>query len=145
MSEIEQEMTRFGGGFNAAGAIRSVADRTGDVLGTAARIAEVLHPGLDLTERSERLLVRLSVGVQGNVVDIARHARGVLTRSEYKALGNAGMGAADRVTAAKDEELLPLFGDVVVKVIILREAAAAELHRREVTRVAPVPLPAYEA
>ena len=145
MSEIEQEMVRFGGGFNAAGAVRSVADRTGDVLGTAARIAEVLHAGLDLVDRAERLLVRLASGVEGSAVDIARHARGLLTRADYKALGHAGMGVSESVMSATDEQLLPLLGNSVEKVAILRAAAIAELRRRDVPRIQPVPLPAYEA
>jgi hypothetical protein len=145
MSDIEREMVQFGGGVNAAGAIRAVADRTGDILGTAARIAEVLHSGLDLTERAERLLIRLSVGIQGNVVDVARHARTSLTRAVYRALGSAGLGAINQVSEATDEQLLPLVGNDEGKLTVLRDAAAAELRRRSIPKLDPVPLPEYEA
>ncbi|MBU6299498.1 MAG: DEAD/DEAH box helicase, partial [Alphaproteobacteria bacterium] len=47
MSEIEQILTQHGGAFDgAAGPIRGVASRTCDLMPTAARIAELLHPDL---------------------------------------------------------------------------------------------------
>jgi hypothetical protein len=52
MSEIEEVLTRFGGRFDgAAGPMRSVRSRTADVLPTVAMVAQLLHSGLDLTQR----------------------------------------------------------------------------------------------
>ncbi len=55
---IERMLARHGGGFDgAAGPVRSIAGRTADLLGTAARVAELLHPGLQFGDRVERLTV----------------------------------------------------------------------------------------
>ncbi len=57
LAEIEEILTQFGGKFDgAAGPVRGVRARTCDLLPTVARVAEVLHPGLNLSERVSRLL-----------------------------------------------------------------------------------------
>jgi helicase len=74
MSNIEKMLTQFGGAFDgAAGPVRAVASRTCDLLPAVVRIATILHPGLELTDRFEKLLTRLEVGVHAGVVEIARH------------------------------------------------------------------------
>jgi hypothetical protein len=70
LAEIEATLTQFGGRFDgAAGAVRSVAARTCDLLPTVVRVAELLHPTLDLSERYERLRTRLEIGVPSVTVD----------------------------------------------------------------------------
>jgi len=103
-----------------------------------------LHPGLDLADRSDRLLIRLSLGVPGGAVDIARHARGALTRAEYMALHSAGLGGSAAVLEADDARLLPLVGNDSVRVAVVRRAARLEEERRISLAVMSVPLPAYE-
>ncbi len=86
-------MTRFSGGFDgAAGPIRSVTACTCDLLPMIARAGELLHPGLDLTERAARLLARLDLGILGAAVDIWRHAGRDLGRADYRRLGAARCG-----------------------------------------------------
>src|SRR5258708_37693551 len=64
MEEIERAVTQFGGAFDgSAGPIRSVTSRTCDVLQVIARAAELLHAGLDLLHRTDRLLLRLDLGI----------------------------------------------------------------------------------
>jgi hypothetical protein len=145
MSTIEEQMLQFGGGFNASGPIVAVADRTADVLGTAARVAAILHPGLDLADRSDRLLVRLSLGVPGGVVDIARHARGALTRSDYMALHSEGLGSREAAMASDDAQLLSALGNDPTKVTTVRRAARLEVERQAVLTITPIALPAYES
>jgi hypothetical protein len=75
MNEVEAVLTQFGGASDgAAGPVRSVAARTCDLLGTAARVSEILHPELDLGERVWRLAIRLTLGVPASAVDLAREA-----------------------------------------------------------------------
>ena len=66
INEIERLLARHGGSFDgAAGPVRSVAARTCDLLGTAARVAEILHPELDFGDRIDRLALRLTLACQG--------------------------------------------------------------------------------
>ena len=46
--------------WGSSGPIRGVAARTSDLLPAAARVAEILHPSLDLSERAGRLVLRLT-------------------------------------------------------------------------------------
>lgn len=73
MGDIEASLTQFGGAFGgAAGPVRGVAARTSDLLPVAAKVAEILHPTLNLGDRVGRLVVRLTHGVPGAVAEIAR-------------------------------------------------------------------------
>ena len=75
MVEIEKILAQFGGGFGGvAGPVRSVGARTCDILPTAARVAEILHPTLNLGDRVARLTLRLTFGIPGAAVDLAREA-----------------------------------------------------------------------
>lgn len=47
------------------------------------RVAELLHPGLALEQRIARLVLRLDLGIQGPVVDLARYAERSLDRADY--------------------------------------------------------------
>src|SRR5260370_896570 len=107
MGEIERAMGQFGGAFDgAAGPIRSVTGRTCDVLPMIARAAQIIHQGLDLQERTARLLLRLDLGIQGPAVGLARHACRSLDRSDYWRLCEAPMTDPE-VLAATNEAALP--------------------------------------
>jgi ATP-dependent DNA helicase len=104
MSEIERAMTQFGGSFDgAAGPIRSVASRTCDVLPMVARVAELLHAGLDVSTQTSRLVVRLEYGVTAEAVDLARVAGRELGRGDYRRLTAAGLTRPETIEAASDE------------------------------------------
>ena len=90
MEEIERAMSQFGGAFDgSAGPIRAITGRTCDVLPMIGRVAELLHSGLDLGQRGSRLLLRLDLGIQGPVVDLARYAERNLDRADYRRLCEA--------------------------------------------------------
>jgi hypothetical protein len=148
MADIERVLTQFGGAFGgAAGPIRAVAARTCDVLPTAAEIAEILHPGLDLAERVSRLLVRLDLGIAGAAVDLARQARGQLSRSDYGRLVAARLVSSTDIQTADDAAILGCVDDDKAKLIIVRDAAEAisEQERRRAAPKAPPILEPYEA
>ena len=44
-----------------------------------ARAVQIIHQGLDLQERTARLLLRLDLGIQGPAVGLARYAGRLLT------------------------------------------------------------------
>jgi helicase len=143
MAEIEAALTRHGGAFDgAAGPVRSVASRTGDLLAAVARVASFIHPGLDLDDRVARLLVRLELGVPAGAVALARHAGAQLTRGEYQELLKAGLCSADAVDAASDESISACIGGNLEKVQVVREAVAGI--RAELQPEPESVLPIYE-
>ena len=112
MEEIERAMSQFGGAFDgSAGPIRSVTSRTCDVLPMIGRVAELLHAGLALEQRIAKLVLRLDLGIQGPIVDLARYAERSLDRSDYRRLCDARMTDRDALEAADDNALLPLIGN----------------------------------
>ncbi|MDP9473321.1 MAG: hypothetical protein M3Q71_22100 [Chloroflexota bacterium] len=143
--EIEKVLTQFGGSFDgAAGPVRSVATRSCDLLPTVARVAELLHPGLDLAERQARLLTRLELGVPGSLVDLARLTGSRLTRGDYLRLYRAGLTSMEAIEDSSDEQLLQLLGANEEKLGQVRQAT--ERHRREASEITssfPI-LPPYE-
>lgn len=135
LEEIERILTQFGGAFDgAAGPIRAVCSRTCDVLPTIAKIAEIIHPELDLTDKIARLVIRLENGIGGNAVELARHMEVRLNRADYQRLTAAKALSADQIDEAKDEALLSCLSGDRSKLDALRRAPAA-MRRRE-TRLA---------
>lgn len=126
ISQIETALTQHGGAFDgAAGPVRSIASRTCDLLPAVARVATILHPDLDLTERIPRLLVRLELGVPSGAVALARFAGNRLVRGDYQALVKAGLNTPEAIETASDEAILLCVGRDAGKVRVVREAAAA--------------------
>lgn len=142
MTDIERVMGQFGGAFGgSSGPIRSVASRTSDLVPTTARVAEILHPELDLEDRIRRLTTRLTLGIPSAAVDLAREAGTTLLRGDYCALANANLCDEASIAAASDATLLACLGDNTVKLTIVRDAAAAMQCRRQ---IAPVVAPVLE-
>ena len=148
IAEIEQTLTQFGGAPDgAAGPIRAVSTRSCDLLPAVTRVAEILHPGLDLAERRARLLTRLEVGVPASAVDVASQVGSRLTRGDYHRLLRAGLCSIDAIEVASDEDILTCLDDGrrgLEKLDELRRAVRA--HREQERERAPgTPiLPPYE-
>jgi hypothetical protein len=124
MNAIETMIQRHGGGFGgSAGNIRSIAARTSDMIGTAGRIAELLHPGLHLGERIERLQIRLTLGIPGAAVDLGREAGQQLSRGDYLALTLAGLTTPDAIQKASDEQILACLENDREQLAVVRSAA----------------------
>lgn len=145
MENIEAAMGQFGGAFDgSAGPIRNVTSRTCDVLPMIARASEILHAGIDLHERIERLLQRLDLGIQGAAVDLARHTGRDLDRADYRRLVEARMTTREALEGEDDNALLRLVGNDPQKLAAVRNAVG----RWRVARPPappPEPLPAYQA
>lgn len=142
LAEVETILTQFGGGRDgAAGAIRSVAARTADVLSAVARVAEILHPGLDLSTCQARLFTRLDVGVPAEAVQLATLVGARLGRSDYQQLLKAGLDQIDGLEAATDEALLVCLGGSTAKLAELRNAVRVHRERQAQDIVAPPFLP----
>jgi helicase len=141
---IEEFLTRFNGAKDGiAGPVRQATARTCDVLPMVARAAMLIHPGLDLGDRLERLLVRLDLGVAASVADIARQARTALDRGDYQRLATRALGEPEAITGATNDLLLALLGSTD-KVTAVRQAAerVAEARARQASAAMPM-LEAY--
>lgn len=125
LAEMERIMTQHGPPGGAAGSIRAVSSRARDVLPVVVRVAEILHPGLDLAERRARLMARLEIGLPADAADLAVHLGGRLTRGDYLRLLGAGLGTVDAVEDATDDTLLECLGDDDRKLSDLRAAVRA--------------------
>lgn len=126
IAEIEDLMGRHGGAFNgAAGPIRATAVRTCDVLAPSARVAEILYPELDLHERVERLAIRLTYGIEGHLVDLAKHVGNILSRADYARLSKKSLYTPDALDQATDSEILSCLELSVEKLEAVREATKA--------------------
>lgn len=141
MNEIEAILTQFGGAFGgAAGPVRSVATRTCDLLPTVARIAEIMHPDLDLGERVSRLAVRLTLGVPAPVVELAQQAGADLLRGDYRRLVEAALCDADAIDAADDAAILGCVDQDRRRLETVRRAAAAVRRKRELAAAVTKPI-----
>lgn len=96
-----------------------------------------------MTDRVERLLIRLELGAPSGAVGVARHAGVSLSRGDYLDLVKAGLVTADAIEGAKDEALLACVDGDTEKLNVIREAAIAI---RNEPLEAPAPeLPEYES
>lgn len=144
INKIEKIMTQFGGGFDgAAGPIKNLKSRTVDLLPTTVRVAELLYPGLDLTDRLNRLLVRLEIGLPPAIVGLAAEVGSRLTRGDYLRLIRAGMANIEALKTAPDEIILLCVDNDRSKLDHIRWAVVrAEI--KATTQVTPPILPEYQ-
>lgn len=125
---IEQAVIQFGGARTAAGPIQAVASRTCDVLQVVARTAEILHPGTDLTEQTDALLVCLEIGLPKELAPLGLAVGRTLNRGEYLQLLTAGLGTPEALHSADDEVLEQVLGSAP-RVQQLRRDVSAHLKR----------------
>jgi helicase len=112
LREMEQSLLQHMRDSEAAGAIRAVADRTRDLLGTSVRVAEILSGRSDsaLASSAESLAVQLELGVPRTLVPLARLTRTKLTRGQYLALERAGLSNLDTIAATDTKVLERVLG-----------------------------------
>ena len=146
LANIETSLTQFGGApSGAAGPIRNVASRTCDLLPTVIRVAEILHPTLELGERQTRLLTRLDIGIPSTAVDLAVHARSQLTRGDYLRLLAGELASIEAIEAADDQALLDHLNGDQQKLAVVRTATQAHRERESDQLTATPILEPYEA
>lgn len=123
--DIERHLTQFGGAFDgAAGAIRSTAARTRDLFPVTVRVAQLLHPSLDLQMREQRLLARLEAGISATMVEVAMVLGTELSRGDYQRLEARGMNTVDALDTAKETDLLLVLGGDRQKMSSVKHAVA---------------------
>jgi helicase len=110
LADLENMMTQFTRGREASGPIRSVKSRVGDVLPAIIQVAEILHPGLDFSERGRRLLVRLDIGIPNSITDLALFAGRTLTRGDYLTLVNSEFATIETLEQTENETIVECLG-----------------------------------
>jgi replicative superfamily II helicase len=145
MADIERRATQFGGGFDAAGPMRSVKSRTCDLLPTVARIAELLYGELVLGERVERLLTRLEIGIPSVAVTLAQIAGDRLSRGDYLRMVSADIAAPDNAAAVSDDVLLNCLDQSKPKLGVVRSALTTYQAKGAPTKEVTPLVPPYKA
>ena len=135
---VEQALTQYLPRRDAAGDLRAVVSRTMDLVPTAIKVAEILHPNLDLGEQQADLLARLQLGLPAPLAALGRLAGATLSRGDYLALGRTGLADVEALTAVSDEALATAMGGPervpAVRAALVRRTVEAE----------PVALPLYD-
>ncbi len=142
--EIEAVLTQYMPSKDAAGAIRNTTSRTCDLLPTVTRIAEILHPELELEHRLARLLARLDIGVPAAATDLAIQAGARLSRGDYLRLLEFGLCDVNVLENKADEEILPYIDDNSEKLAVVRQAIEAHRQQEEELKFTSPILEPYE-
>lgn len=137
IERIERVLIQFGGGFDAAGPLRSVVSRTLDLLPTTIAVAEILYPGLPAAERQSDLLTRLELGLLAPLAPLGRLAGGALGRPAYLALARSGLAGLDDLADANDDQIQEAAGG---DARVVRAVRAALLKRGQETVALDIPL-----
>lgn len=143
LNQIEKIMIQFGGTSDgAAGAIRGLASRTCDILPTVGRIAELLFPDLNLSNRLSRLVLRLELGIPSKLVGLGFQLGKLFSRGDYLQLLTAGLVSADQLESAKESELLGLLENDVPKLeaalLIIKQYKEARESNNEIIDSLPL-------
>jgi hypothetical protein len=106
----------------------------------AARVAEILHPTLDLGDRVGRLAIRLTYGIPGAAIDLAQFAGADLLRGDYCRLAAAQLSEPEQIGAATDDQILACVDKDRHKLELVRNAAKRVAKRRAEAAVPSVPI-----
>lgn len=107
--EIERHLMQHMRERVAAGAVNQVRSRTIDLLPVVISATEILRD-VDLSEHQGDLMLRLEFGIPADLLPLARVSDGLLTRSEYLSLHEAGVVTPEMLAKAKLEDLGRLLG-----------------------------------
>lgn len=97
----------------ASGAVQQVADRCKDVLNPIATIISFICPQqVKVGELTERLMIRLQLGIPDNIVGMVMATKANFSRPIYIALSNAGIHTLEEARK-KEADLISLIGKEV--------------------------------
>jgi helicase len=116
LDAIEKSLLQHLRDDNAAGPIRSVADRTRDLLGVVARVAEILTPSTPATVEALSSVVdsgvlQLELGVPGPLVWLAKDLKRLLARGDYLALARRDLTSPEAIRSTDVSVMLKLLRD----------------------------------
>jgi helicase len=106
LNQIEASLLRHLPGDNAAGPIRAAAERTRDLLGTVARIGELVASGpIDSAIRLDQLSTRLELGVPHDMLWLAGETKRGLERGDYLSMRRAGLTSMESIRSFDETKL----------------------------------------
>lgn len=147
LAEIEAALTRHVPAKDASAAVRNVKSRVGDVLPAIMRVAEILHPGLDLSERGRRLLARLDIGIPNSLTDLALFIGGRLSRGDYLTMVSSGFASIESLEQTSDQTLIEYLGvqnGGVLKVKDIRRAIQSFRTEEAKNKALEIVIPPYD-
>lgn len=106
LSDLERNLTqhqREDGG--VAGAVRSAADRTRDLIPAVVKVYEFLHPDIPVGPVGERTMTRLELGIPAELADLGKILAGRLSRAQYLNLLANGILTVDDFLQADNAKL----------------------------------------
>ena len=115
LDQLEKSLLRHLPESNAAGPIRSVAERTRDVIGVVSSVAQIVNSGTveeaeHLGELVDSVTIQLELGIPVEMMWLAKVMKRTLSRGEYLALFKTGITEPSRVVDLGSdamERLLP--------------------------------------
>jgi helicase len=129
MDAIERELMQHHREEDAAGAIRSVAERTRDFVPVLGRVVQALGiADLENSSLFDDIRIRLELGLPQGAVALARLVGNRITRADYLRVLRARMADEQAIAACDDQRLAVVLGDAA-KASILRSALATPQER----------------
>jgi ATP-dependent DNA helicase len=117
-THLNQHLYRRGG---LAGTVRSVADRTRDLLPAVAAVIRTLHPGQPVDDLTERTMLRLELGLPADLVELAGAVTTQLTRPQWLKLRAAGLSTIATAQEAAPAALTELLNDARAAATLQKE------------------------
>lgn len=105
--QLTQHMRQNGG---VAGAVRSVADRTRDLLPAVGAVVCELVPEHPVNDLVERTMLRLELGIPADLVDLVQRTGVTLTRAEWLRLRDQGHVTVEGVVGLTVDQLTDVLG-----------------------------------
>jgi hypothetical protein len=126
LNQLEASILIHMPGDNAAGPIRSVAERTRDLIAVVARIGTLVsaEKRIDLATEVDELNARIEIGLPKQMVPLAKRIKRGLDRGDYLRLQRAKLTDPQDIMAAEDSILATLLNNKN-KVRLVKEAASA--------------------
>jgi replicative superfamily II helicase len=122
-----------------AGIVRSVADRTRDLLPAVGAVARELDPDHAVDDLVERTMLRLELGISADLIDLARAINTPLTRPPWMRLRAAGHLTVEAVEQLNVRGLGRILGDERGAEIMQRELRDSNALARPAHLVIPTP------
>jgi helicase len=140
LSQIEHHLMQHLRENEAAGPVRSIADRTRDLIPAVVRVFEFLHSGVDMGDIAGRTMVRLELGLPAELAALGSILGGALTRAQYLEILKQGIATPEEFETADLETLAGYLELSKVEVASLQKQVLERKTRNEAD-VAPL-LPA---
>lgn len=133
LAQVEQHLMQHQQGDGAAGAVRSVASRTRDLVPAVMRVFAFLHPDVALDGVVDRTMVRLELGIPVELVELGAALGAALTRAQYLSLLEEGLATPDQFEVADIAIVAAHLGVTEVRVTYLRDMLQERERQRDDT------------